>query len=97
MHCRRALAHAIDRERYIEERAAGLSLQANGPFAPGLARLPRGHGLPEVRPGPGREEFDKCLSELGTDHIEFTFNTTNDPFNVESNTLIISMWTGGPR
>ena len=31
-------------------------------------------------------------SELGTDSIEFTFNTTNDPFNVENNTLVISMW-----
>ena len=36
--------------------------------------------------------MDTCLAELGTDSIEFTFNTTNDPFNVESNTLIISMW-----
>ena len=37
--------------------------------------------------------MDTCLAELGTDSIEFTFNTTNDPFNVETNTLIISMWT----
>ena len=29
--------------------------------------------------------------EPGTDGIEFTYNTTNDPFNVESNTLITSM------
>ena len=36
--------------------------------------------------------MDTCLAELGTDTIEFTFNTTNDPFNVETNTLIISMW-----
>ena len=41
--------------------------------------------------------MDTCLTELGTDHIEFTFNTTNDPFNVESNTLVISMWTGRVR
>ena len=31
--------------------------------------------------------MDKCLAALGTDHIEFTFNTTNDPFNVETNKL----------
>jgi ABC-type transport system substrate-binding protein len=37
--------------------------------------------------------LDKCRSALGTDHIEFNYNTTDDPFNVESNTLIISMWT----
>ena len=36
--------------------------------------------------------MDTCLSELGTETIEFTFNTTNDPFNVETNTLVISMW-----
>ena len=36
--------------------------------------------------------MDTCLSELGTDRIEFTFNTTNDPFNVETNTLVVSMW-----
>ena len=36
--------------------------------------------------------MDTCLGELGTDSIDFEFNTTNDPFNVETNTLIISMW-----
>jgi hypothetical protein len=36
--------------------------------------------------------MDECLEERGTDSIEFAFNTTNDPFNVETNTLIISMW-----
>jgi len=33
-----------------------------------------------------------CLEELGTESIEFTFNTTNDPFNVETNQLMISIW-----
>ena len=28
--------------------------------------------------------MDKCLAALKTDHIEFSFNTTNDPFNVET-------------
>ena len=36
--------------------------------------------------------MDQCLAELGTDHIEFAFNTTNDPFNVETGTLVQSMW-----
>ena len=49
-------------------------------------------GYPTYDPERAKTEFDQCLAELGTDHIEFTFNTTNDPFNVESNTLIISMW-----
>ena len=49
-------------------------------------------GYPQYDPEAAQAEFDQCLAELGTDTIEFTFNTTNDPFNVESNTLIISMW-----
>ena len=33
-----------------------------------------------------------CLAATGTSSIELTYNTTNDPFNVESNQLVISMW-----
>ena len=33
--CRKALAHAIDAERYNEERNAGLAKVANGPFPEG--------------------------------------------------------------
>jgi peptide/nickel transport system substrate-binding protein len=92
VHCRRALAHAIDVDRYIEEREAGLSLKANGPFGPGMLGYLEDTGYPTYDPDAALEEFDTCTSELGTDTIEFTYNTTNDPFNVESNTLIISMW-----
>ena len=93
VHCRRALAHAIDRERIAEERGAGLVAAGQRPVPARLDRLPRGHRLPGVRPRRRPvEEMDTCLAELGTDSIEFTFNTTNDPFNVETNTLIISMW-----
>ena len=53
VNCRRALAHAIDNERLVEERGAGLTLVANGPFPPGSHRLPRGHRLPGVRPRRG--------------------------------------------
>ena len=49
-------------------------------------------GYPTYDPDKASEEMDTCLAELGTDIIEFTFNTTNDPFNVETNSLIISMW-----
>jgi len=92
VHCRRALAHATDLERLNEERAAGLSLIANGPFGPGMLGYLEDSGYPQYDPDAALEEFDTCLSELGTDRIEFSFNTTNDPFNVETNTLIISMW-----
>jgi peptide/nickel transport system substrate-binding protein len=90
--CRRALAHAIDLERLNEERGGGISQPANGPFAPGS----RGHledtGYPEYDVAAAQDEMATCLEELGTDRIEFDYNTTNDPFNVETNTLVVSMW-----
>ena len=36
--------------------------------------------------------MDQCLSELGTQSIDFRFDTTNDPFNVETGALPQSMW-----
>jgi peptide/nickel transport system substrate-binding protein len=92
VHCRRALAHATDVDRLIEERGAGLARRATGPFGPGVLGYLEDSGYPAYDPDLANEEFDTCLSELGTDRIEFSFNTTNDPFNVESNTLIIAMW-----
>ncbi len=92
VHCRRALAFATDQERVIEERAAGLTLPATGPFPPGSLGYLEDSGYPTYDPDQANEEMDQCLSDLGTDHIEFTFNTTNDPFNVETNELILSMW-----
>jgi len=92
VHCRRALAHATDVERLIEERGAGLARQANGPFGPGVLGYLEDTGYPPYDPDAAVEEFETCLEELGTERIEFTFNTTNDPYNVETNTLLISMW-----
>ena len=58
---------------------------ANGPFPPGSLGYLEDTGYPEYDPDAGRtSEMDTCLAELGTDSIEFTFNTTNDPFNVET-------------
>jgi peptide/nickel transport system substrate-binding protein len=93
VHCRRALAHAMDNERLAEERGAGLVMVANGPFGPGQLGYLEDSGYPQYDPAAAQDEMDQCLADLGTDSIEFTFNTTNDPFNVESNTLVISMWT----
>ena len=92
VHCRRALAFATDNERLAEERGAGLVQVANGPFGPGQLGYLEDSGYPQYDPDAALEEFDQCLADLGTDTIEFTFNTTNDPFNVETNTLMISMW-----
>ena len=47
VHCRRALAHAMDRQRMTEERGAGLVLAANGPFPPGSLGYLEDNGYPE--------------------------------------------------
>jgi peptide/nickel transport system substrate-binding protein len=90
--CRRALAHAIDLDRLSEEVGGGISQPANGPFPPGSAGYLEDSGYPAYDPDAAQDELATCLEELGTDQIELAFNTTNDPFNVEVNTLIVSMW-----
>jgi peptide/nickel transport system substrate-binding protein len=92
VHCRRALAHGIDLDRLAEERGGGISTPANGPFPPGSRGYLEDTGYPKYDVAAAQDEMDQCLSDLGTDSISFDFNTTNDPFNVETNTLIISMW-----
>ncbi|MEO1064329.1 MAG: ABC transporter substrate-binding protein [Actinomycetota bacterium] len=91
--CRRALAHAIDRERVSLERNAGLAPPANGPFSPAQVGHLDDTGYPDYDPDAALAEMELCLADNGTDTIEFTFNTTNDAFNVETNTLIASMWS----
>jgi peptide/nickel transport system substrate-binding protein len=90
--CRRALAGAIDRDRWTEDRMAGVTSAANGPFPPGSLGYLDDNGYPAYDVSAAQANMDKCLAGLKTDHIEFSYNTTNDPFNVESNQLIISMW-----
>jgi peptide/nickel transport system substrate-binding protein len=67
-------------------------LPANGPFPPGSIGYLEDNGYPEYDVDLAVEEMDQCLADLGTDRIEFTFNTTNDPFNVETGSLVASMW-----
>ncbi len=90
--CRKALAGAIDVSRANKERNAGLGEPANGMFPPGSIGYVKDTGYPAFDVAAAQAEMDKCLAALGTDHIDFAFDTTNDPFNVESNTLIASMW-----
>ena len=92
VHCRRALAHAMDRERMTEERGAGLVEAANGPFPPGSIGYLEDNGFPAYDLDLANQEMDQCLGELGTDSIDFRFDTTNDPFNVETGALVQSMW-----
>ena len=90
--CRRALAMATDRQAWIDDREAGLTQVANGPFPPGSVGYLEHTGFPEHDVEQARTEMDKCLAERGTSSISFSFNTTNDPVNVENNELTISMW-----
>ena len=75
-----------------EERNAGLATVANGPFPPGSIGYLEDSGYPQFDLDAAASEFETCLQESGQDKITLSFNTTNDPFNVETNTLILSMW-----
>jgi peptide/nickel transport system substrate-binding protein len=92
VNCRRALAGAIDQERVSQERGAGLSQPANGPFPPGAVGYLEDTGYPKYDVAAAQADMETCLATLGTDSIEFEFSTTNDPFNIETNELVISMW-----
>lgn len=96
---RRALAHGMDRDRVAEERGAGIVQAANGPFAPGQPGYLEDNGFPEYDPAAALELLEEYINDpdrsdgkAAGDPIAFTFNTTNDPFNVETNQLVASMW-----
>lgn len=91
--CRKALAHAIDRDRLAAERYAGIVTVANGPFPPGSMGHLEDTGYPAFDLDAAAAEFETCKEEHGTVPVAFAFNTTNDPFNVETNELIVAMWT----
>ncbi len=90
--CRKALAHAFDGERFATERHKGLVQVANGPFPPGSIGYLEDTGYPTYDVDAARAEFEQCKADHGQVPVAFSFNTTNDVFNVESNELIASMW-----
>lgn len=90
--CRRAFAHAIDRQRLADERGAGIVTPANGPFPPGSIGHLEDSGYPDFDLEAAATEFETCKADHGTVPVSFTFNTTNDAFNVETNELVASMW-----
>ena len=91
--CRRALAHAIDRQRIADERGAGIVTPANGPFPPGSVGYLADSGYPAFDLDAAAAEWETCKADHGETPVAFSFNTTNDAFNVETNELIASMWT----
>ncbi len=90
--CRRAFAHAIDRQRVADERGAGIVSPANGPFPPGSIGHLADSGYPDYDLDAAAAEFETCKADHGTVPVTFSFNTTNDAFNVETNELVASMW-----
>ncbi len=91
--CRRSLALALDQERFAEERGAGIVTPANGPFAPGSIGYLDDTGYPKFDLEAARAEFENCKTDSGQNPVTFNFNATNDAFNVESNELVIAMWS----
>ncbi len=90
--CRKALVHAFDGERFANERHQGLVQVANGPFPPGSIGYLEDSGYPSFDLDAARAEFEQCKTDSGQNPVTFTYNATNDAFNVESNELIVSMW-----
>jgi peptide/nickel transport system substrate-binding protein len=90
--CRQALAAAIDTQRYADERGGGITPPSNGPFPPGSLGYLADSGYPKYDVAKAQTYMTACLAATGTSSIELSYNTTNDPFNVESNQLVISMW-----
>ena len=64
---------------------------ANGPFPEGSIGWLEDTGYPKFDLDAARPSSTSACG-VGTDHIKLSFNTTNDPFNVESNKLILAMW-----
>lgn len=91
--CRKALAHGIDQQRLADERGAGIVNVANGPFPPGSVGYLEDSGYPSYDPDQALIDWEDCKTDSGQNPVTFTFNTTNDAFNVESNELVASMWT----
>ncbi len=91
--CRKALAHAIDRQRYVDERVGGLATPANGPFPPGSMGYLADTGYPDYDPDAAAVEFEQCKADTGQNPVKFQYSDSNDPFNIESNQLIVSMLT----
>ena len=90
--CRRALAHAVDQQRIADERYAGMVTIANGPFPPGSLGHLQDSGYPQYDLDAAAAEWETCKADHGSLPVSFAFNTTNDPFNVQTNELIASMW-----
>ncbi|MGY9072898.1 MAG: ABC transporter substrate-binding protein [Acidimicrobiales bacterium] len=91
--CRKALAHAIDGQRLADARGAGIAAVANGPFPPGSIGYLEDTGYPVFDLQQAAADFEICKVESEQNPVTFGFDTTRDPFDVETNQLMVEMWT----
>lgn len=90
--CRKALAEAIDVDTFAQARGAGIVKPANGPFPPGSMGYLDDNGYPKFDKTAAKADMETCKKDYGKTPVKFSFNTTNDAFNVESNELTVQMW-----
>ncbi len=89
--CRRALAHAIDRELLASEAGDAVSA-ANGPFPPGSPGYLDDTGIAAFDPVAARESFETCLVEWGTDDIGFRLQAVAAPEAIARAERLVQMW-----
>jgi peptide/nickel transport system substrate-binding protein len=87
---RRALALATDNEAISRDRQAGVQPPANGPFSPSQVGYLEDTGYPEF-------DLEAAIAlveeiEADTGPITIQFDTTNDPYNRETNEFIAAGW-----
>ncbi|HET6662644.1 MAG TPA: ABC transporter substrate-binding protein, partial [Acidimicrobiales bacterium] len=87
---RRALAMATDNQVLSEDREAGVEPPANGPYSPSQVGYLEDTGYPEFDLQGAIDLVNEYEEENGP--LSITFNTTNDPYNRETNELIAANW-----
>jgi peptide/nickel transport system substrate-binding protein len=87
---RRALALATDNEAISRDREGGVEPPANGPFSPTQIGHLEDTGYPEF----DLEEAIALVEEYEAENgpLSITFDTTNDPYNRETNEFIAASW-----
>jgi peptide/nickel transport system substrate-binding protein len=87
---RRALAMATDNNSLSEDRSAGVQAPANGPYSPEQVGYLDDTGYPEFDLEGAIALVEEYEAENGP--LAITFDTTNDPYNRETNELIAANW-----
>ncbi|HET7718363.1 MAG TPA: ABC transporter substrate-binding protein, partial [Acidimicrobiales bacterium] len=87
---RRALALATDNEAISRDRTAGVQPPANGPFSPTQVGYLEDSGYPAYDLEAAIALVEEYEAENGP--IEVQFDTTNDPYNRETNEFIAASW-----